>query len=88
MTITEPDQLTREQIVLLCKTNMENIRKNVEKIMMVKKINQTELANRIEKERTHINYILKNKHSNISVKTLVAISAALGTSVSELTKNQ
>lgn len=88
MTITEPDQLTREQIVLLCKTNMENIRKNVEKIMMVKKINQTELANRIEKERTHINYILKNKNSNISVKTLVAISAALGTSISEITKNQ
>lgn len=83
-----PLQFSRQEIIALCKNNMHTIRINMKKLMIEHNISQAKLAQSIEKEDEYICYILNNKNSSISVKTLTALAAGLNTTISELTKKQ
>ena len=82
--ISQVITVTNDEAKRLLKSNMDIIQGNISRIMNEKKINQSELANAIESEPNHINYILRKKNKGITIKVLGRIAKALNVQLKEL----
>lgn len=80
------DYITKEEATILLSDQLKIVIENVKSIMKKRNMSQQYLADTIDVERSRVTYLLNRKDARPTFLTIVKISKALETSISELSK--